>query len=117
MRQEPTSKIYVNIKDYVDPNKPNSTGKPMFFIWDKKYTTISWMIQDVSTETKTIVPKSWKNAGKDVIIHNLIIDMVDAVGEMSLQLPLYSQIGNSVLNMLAGPKPFQEEFFFSVYKK
>lgn len=116
MRKENVPQTFVNIRDYIDPAKPNAPWKPYFFIGSEKFSTIGWLIKDVTIETKKITPATGKNAGKEITLHNLIVHMIDLEWEMSLQLDLYSQLARSVLNALAWPKSFEEDRFFSVYK-
>ena len=116
MRKENVSRTFVNIRDYVDPTRPNSPWKPFFFIGDSKYSTIGWLIKDVTIEHKKITPSTGKNAGKEITVHNLIVDMIDVEGEMAFQVDLYSQLARSILNALAGSKSFEDDWFFSVYK-
>ncbi len=107
MRKETEKKIYCNIEN-------NEKWRPQFLIMWKAYWTISWYIKDVQKEKKKITPKKWLSAGKEIMIYNLLIDVVDAEWDFQLQMPLYSSITRNVLNSLAWPDPL-DEVFFSIY--
>ena len=116
MRKDTEQKNYCNIRDYVDPAKPNATPIPKFVIGTQRFNLISGSIYGVDVEHKKITPKTGLNAGKEITVHNLLIDMIDENGTFCLQLDLYSQIARSMLNVLAGDFDFNQDMYLGVYK-
>lgn len=107
MRQETEKKTFVNIKS-------DASGYPKFMIGEQSYGIIGGILRDVAVETKTITPKTGTNAGKEITINNLLLDIVDEEWEMEVQIPLYSSLARTVLNWLAGKDPI-DEVYLSVY--
>lgn len=111
-------KTYVIVKNFFKneaDEKEKVNGRPKFFVGNQSYGMISGIVSGVSIEIKDIVPTKGDNAGKEITIHNLIVDMVSTDGEFELQLPLYSVLARAVMNMLAGGYKVGDEIFFSVY--
>ena len=107
MRKENTQKTYVSIKN-------NAKDKPQFFIDWKEYWSIWGIITSIGTEKKQITPKSWENAWKKITVYNLLLDIVDEDGVMTLQIPLYSSYARHIMNTLAWDEKLAK-VYFSVY--
>jgi hypothetical protein len=107
MFKETEKKLFVIVKN-------DDKWRPKFYVNNQAYGLVSWIIRDVSKETKDIIPTKWDNVGKTITIHNLIISMVSTDGEYDLQLPLYSWLARTAMNAIAGWYN-GEEVFFSVY--
>lgn len=105
--KETEKKMYVIVKN-------DDSWRPKFYVNGKWYWSVSGIIRNVEKETKKIVPSKWPNAWKEVIIHNLVLDMVSTDWEFELQLPFYSSLSRNTLNALAWPDTF-DEVFFSIY--
>lgn len=102
-----SNKVYASIKN-------NKDWRPEWHVNWKTYKRISGLVKAIKIEKKTIVPKDGTNAGKEIPIKNLVLEMTTWELEFDVQVNLYSQQSRSIINALAGRDPI-DMVYLSVY--
>jgi soluble cytochrome b562 len=95
-------------KDYFNLGTDQKDGKVKFALYNKEtkqnvyFNSLNGIVTGIKQKQKTITPQKWANAGKEITIEEIAIDMVDENGNMTVSFNLYGWMWRQVLNSFAG---------------
>lgn len=95
-------------KDYFNLGTDATDGRVKFALYNKEtkqnsyFNSLNGIVTGIKQKQKTITPQKWANAGIEITIEEIAIDMVDENGNMTVLFNLYGWMGRQVLNSFAG---------------